>query len=64
MNRTRSSCLVAGCQSVPVAEGFCFSHYAKLVAKGFGMCSAPGCRSKARRGHFCSEHTKASASTT
>ena len=63
MNRTRTSCTVPGCSSVPVAQGFCFSHYAKLVAKGFGTCAAPGCGSKARHGEFCNQHTKAAATT-
>lgn len=58
MNRPRSSCLVTGCQSTPVGEGYCFGHYSRLVAKGFGMCATPGCASKAHRGKLCDKHAR------
>ena len=59
MNRQRDACQVKGCQSPPVGDGYCFHHYSKLVAKGFGICSDPGCGKKAHRGRFCDTHAKA-----
>ena len=58
MNRQTNMCTIKSCPSKAVSQGYCFDHYAKLVAPGFGTCSFGGCVNKIRKDRFCEKHTE------